>query len=81
MEKPVISGEVIGECIRWVTRGGWRRRASKDKPRNLGGPLQWWLSTTNIMREYITGYWLQRESEGAIVAKKWSNVHGAKGPC
>ena len=54
--KSAIVGEATLESSRRTPRGGWRRRAGKEKSRNLRGPA--WAVTP------------RRESDGLIVARK-----------
>ena len=56
MLKSVIAGEATLESSRRTPRGGWRRRAGKEKSRNLRGPTK-----AEAPR---------RESDGLIVARK-----------
>ena len=38
--KPDTGGEATGVCSRRAFRGEWRQRAGRERPRNLGDPVQ-----------------------------------------
>lgn len=82
--KPATDREEMSECTCRAIRGDWRRRVSKERRGIPGGPLQC-LNKGQLFEQRVMGNhnhclcW-QRESERFILATKWSNVHGAKGP-
>jgi len=82
--KPAINGEEMSVCSRWAIRGDWRKRASKDYLRSPGGPFRRWFERYSIYQRSMGNHnhciCRQRESERSIVAVKWGNSHGAKGP-
>jgi len=39
--KPDVCFEEMSKCRSRATRGGWKQRAAKDMPRNLGDPFEW----------------------------------------
>ena len=52
MMKPATTGEVTFKCSQWAPRGVWRQRATKEKSRNLRGPVvEHWESETFIVAE------------------------------
>jgi hypothetical protein len=82
--KPVIDKEAMSGSTYRANRGDWRRRAQKEYMRTPGDPFQR-VNERKSETQGISGNhnrynpW-QRESDWLIVVKKWSNVHGAKGP-
>jgi len=67
-----------------IDRGGWGERALKEQ-RQVPGDLPWISSQTNLSVnnggwESITTDQPWQKSDRPIVAKKWGNSHGAKGP-
>jgi len=63
--KPATIGEVIFACSRGASRGDWRWRVGKEKPRNLRDP--------GLVLDRT------RKSDAFIVVKKQGNACGAKG--
>jgi hypothetical protein len=82
--KPAIGREEMSSRTYRANRGGRRRRALKDYMRTPGDPFQGGCERYSYPQRLSGNYnryvlW-QRESDWFIVARKWSNVHGAKGP-
>lgn len=84
MLKPITRKEETDKSTYEIIRGGWRGRVLKDWQWDPGRParcikrkvseIQKCMGTNN----HVTCR--KRESERSIVAEKWSNSHGAKGP-
>lgn len=84
MVKSDIHDEVTCACNREDDRGGWGERALKVQ-RQVPGDLSWITYLTNLIVnngewESITIYQPWQKSDRPVVAEKWGNAHGAKGP-
>lgn len=83
--KPVIDGEEMSKSTHRANRGGWRRRVSKEYHGVPGDPIhegRWGEPATQRAEgNHNLCVWWHRESDRPIVARKWGNAHGAKGPC
>jgi len=71
MMKPATGGEATGKSSRRAFRGGWGQRAGKERPRNLGDPVQCdgLRVVDGVGRHNHTGG-CGRESDRLIVARK-----------
>jgi len=84
MVKSATVGCITCQVSCWIDRGGWGERTLKEQ-RQVPGDLpritsQEDLSVNNGDWESITIYQPWQKSDRPIVAKKWGNAHGAKGP-
>src|SRR5580658_7401858 len=75
--KPAASKLLMSSCVWRVVRGGWEKRAEKDKSRNLGDPLGWIRS--NGSGECISLCRPPGKSEAFVVAKKGVTILERRG--
>ncbi len=84
MLKPVTREEETNRSTHGIIRGDWGGRVSKDWQWGPGRPARCIKREVSVIQEYmgINNHRTcrKRESERSIVAKKWGNCHGAKGP-
>lgn len=84
MLKPITHEEEMNKSTHGIIRGDWRERMSKDWQRGPGRPARCIKREVSEIQEYmgINNHVTcrKRESERSIVAMKWGNSCGAKGP-
>jgi len=84
MVKPAIVGEATNASIRRDARGGWGERAMTEHARYPGEPLRSLVSAVGTGQGTQGSHNLRiprrRQSDRLIVAMKWGNSRGAKGP-
>jgi hypothetical protein len=77
MVKPVIRFQATSVCGIGMVRGGWEKRAAKDKRRNLGEPFGWALAQLLSRMHKALG---ARTEVGRVhSSEEAGNDRGAKG--